>query len=79
MPILVQCLEVFWVGQLLTICGPQAALVISGIPALIGWVMMANAALIVNNYNMFFGVLLAGRMIFWICLWTVYFLCLCKR
>ena len=45
-----------------TICGPQAALVISGIPALIGWVMMANAALIVNNYNMFFGVLLAGRM-----------------
>ena len=44
-------------------CGRQAALVISGIPALIGWVMMANAALIVNNYNMFFGVLLAGRMI----------------
>ena len=41
--------------------GRQAALMLSGVPALVGWLMIALAHLASSHVHAFYGVLLAGR------------------
>ena len=41
--------------------GRQAALMLSGVPALTGWLMIALAHLADSNAQIFYGVLLTGR------------------
>lgn len=41
--------------------GRQAALMMSGVPALAGWLMIALAHLASSHVHAFYGVLLAGR------------------
>lgn len=41
--------------------GRKAALMISGVPAFLGWLMIALAHLVHSNIPAFYGVLLTGR------------------
>ena len=41
--------------------GRQAGLMLSGVPALVGWLMIALAHLVHSNVHAFYGVLLTGR------------------
>ena len=43
--------------------GRQAALMLSGVPALVGWLMIALAHLASTHVHAFYGVLLTGRML----------------
>ena len=45
------------------ILGRQAALMMSGVPALAGWLMIALAHLASSHVHAFYGVLLAGRVL----------------
>lgn len=52
--------------------GRKASLMLSGIPALIGWLMIALAHLIPSSVQGFYGVLLSGRIMTGIYLgWSV--------
>ena len=41
--------------------GRKAALMLSGVPALVGWLMIALAFLASSHVHAFYGILLAGR------------------
>ena len=43
--------------------GRKASLMLSGIPAAVGWLMIALAHLAAQSVSAFYGVLLTGRML----------------
>ena len=54
------CLTAWPISDLL---GRKASLMLSGLPALVGWLMIALAHLVPSSVQGFYGVLLSGRIV----------------
>lgn len=60
--------------------GRKASLMLSGLPALVGWLMIALAHLVPSSVQGFYGVLLSGRIVTGVYLgWSVVVVSVCRN